>query len=331
MLSNSLINDAFSSIGMHFSTRCADETPFTTKEAIAARIEAGSLFARLQDPEGTYAQDAIDTCALWDVQPSPPVENEPVRSDIPTLVLAGEFDPITPPSAGMAVAANLSNATFIEFPAVGHGLILEGECAASIINAFLDGEDAPDTSCISEEFSSPAWVTPVGAITLAPADSPFGVRIVEPEGWDSIEEFPGRFYRHEIAGPVLIQTVVPGATVEQFMEQQLLNIPGVEPEELDPVSAGGLTWRVVPAGDRREAAGDSGGPGAAWFRRHRRAARGSDRLPVPAGHTARYPAAPDAGSVRFLAARATPATGRSAASARPPRWGRAGSRASGSW
>ena len=245
MLSNSLINDAFFSLGMHLSTRCADQTSFTTKEAIAASIEASPLFSRLQDPEGTYAQDAIDTCALWNVEPSPPVENEPVRSDIPTLILAGEFDPVTPPSSGMAVAANLSNATFVEFPAAGHGIVLEGDCAKSIINAFLDGEDAPDTSCVSEEFSSPAWVTPLGEITLTPANSPFGVKIVEPEGWKPFEDLPGRFYRHEIAGPVLIQTVIPGLTADQFLEQQSVSIPGVEPEELDPVSAGELSWRVV--------------------------------------------------------------------------------------
>ena len=244
MLSNSLINDAFFSVGMHFSTRCADETAFTTREAIAASVEASPLFARLQDAEGTYAQDAFDTCALWDVRPSLAVENEPVRSDIPTLILAGEFDPITAPSLGMAVAANLSNATFIEFPSVGHGVLNEGECGESVVNAFLDGEDAPDASCASER-PGPAWVTPFGDITLTPVDSPFGVRIMEPEGWEPIENQPGRFYRHEIAGPVLIQTVVPGATVEQFMEQQILSIPGIEPEELAPVSAGDFTWRVV--------------------------------------------------------------------------------------
>ena len=245
MLSNSFINEVFASVGMYYSTQCADETPFTSQEAIAASIAASPLFSRMQDSEGTYVQDAIDTCVLWDVRTSPPVENEPVRSDIPTLVLAGEFDPITPPSSGMAVAANLSNATFVEFPAVGHGLLLEGDCAKSIINAFLDGEDAPDTSCVAEEFSSPAWVAPLGEITLTPVDSPFGVKVVEPQGWSPIENQPGRFLRHAIAGPVLIQTVIPGATVDQFMEQQIGSIPGIEPEELDKVSVGGLDWRVV--------------------------------------------------------------------------------------
>ncbi len=245
LLSVSLVNEAFSSTGMHYSTQCAGEAAFTTEEAITASVEASPLFARLQDPEGTYARDTIDTCALWDVQPSPPVENEPVRSDIPTLVLAGEFDPITPPSLGVAVAANLSNATFVEFPAAGHGVLFDSECAESIVLAFLDGEDTPDASCVPER-STPAWVAPLADVTLTPADSPLGVRIMEPEGWEPLSEFaPGQFYRHEIAGPLLIQTVIPGFTVDRFMEQQLSSVPGIEPEDLGAVSVGGLTWRRV--------------------------------------------------------------------------------------
>ena len=245
MLSNSLVNDAFFSIGMHYSTRCRDEAPFTTEEALTASVEANPLFARLQDPDRTFAQDVFDTCVVWDVPPSPPVENEPVRSDIPTLVLAGEFDPITPPSVGMAVAANLSNATFIEFPTVGHGVLNEGECGESIVAAFLDGEDAPDASCALER-SSPAWVAPLGSVTLTPVDSPFGVRIMQPEGWEPISELaPGQFVRHEIAGPLLVQAVIPGLTVEQFMEQQISGVPGIEPEEMGTVSVGDLRWRIV--------------------------------------------------------------------------------------
>ena len=56
---------------------------------------------------------------------------------------------------------------------------------------------------------------------------------------------PGQFYRHEVAGPVLVQTVVPGVTVEQFLQQALLSVPALEPEELGTVAANGLTWRLV--------------------------------------------------------------------------------------
>ncbi|MDE2835888.1 MAG: alpha/beta fold hydrolase [Chloroflexota bacterium] len=244
MLSNSLINDAFISVGMYYSTQCQNEIAFALEERLTASVAANPLFARMQDPEGTFARDVLESCRTWDVPASRAVENEPVRSDIPTLVLAGEFDPITPPALGMAVAANLSNVTFIEFPSIGHGVLNEGDCGRDVVVAFLDGDDAPDASCASER--SIAWVPPLDSVTLNAVDSPFGVRIMEPEGWEPLGELtPGQFLRHEIAGPVLIQTVIPGLTVEQFMEGQVGRLPGIEPEELDTISVGDLSWRVV--------------------------------------------------------------------------------------
>ena len=66
------------------------------------------------------------------------MENEPVASDIPTLVLAGEYDPITPPAWGELASNGLENSFFLEFPGLGHGVSLEGGCPLGIILAFLD-------------------------------------------------------------------------------------------------------------------------------------------------------------------------------------------------
>ena len=83
-------------------------------------------------------------------------------------------------------------------------------------------------------------------ITLTPVDSPFGVRIMQPEGWEPVSELtPGQFLRHGVAGPLLVQTIIPGITVEQFMEQQVGGLPGIELEELDTVTVGDLRWRTV--------------------------------------------------------------------------------------
>jgi pimeloyl-ACP methyl ester carboxylesterase len=80
-----------------------------------------------------------------------PVENMPVVSDIPALVLSGEFDPITPPEWGRAVAADLSNSFFFEFPTVGHGVIRSDTCARDMALAFLnDPTTEPDSSCMTD-------------------------------------------------------------------------------------------------------------------------------------------------------------------------------------
>ncbi len=233
LLSTNLTNAEFSATGMHYSMQCQDEVAFTSEAALAASVEANPLFAKLMDSGRRYARDTVEACALWNVQPSGPAANAPVVSDIPTLVLAGEFDPITPPSMGKAVAGNLSNAAFVEFPAVGHGVVFSGECGESVVAAFFAGEDAPDAACASEH-PAPEWVAPLETVTLTPVDSELlGVRIIRPEGWAPLSELtPGGFLRHEIVGPALLQTVVPGVSVEQFIEQALAGrskLPGAGP------------------------------------------------------------------------------------------------------
>jgi pimeloyl-ACP methyl ester carboxylesterase len=73
--------------------------------------------------------------------------------------MAGQFDPITPPSYGRLAAQSLSRAHFVEFPAMGHATLYPG-CPTQIVAAFLDApQQAPDTSCVATmpglDFSTP--------------------------------------------------------------------------------------------------------------------------------------------------------------------------------
>ena len=134
-----------SSIGMHYSVQCVEEAPFTSAEALES--------SALQYPELQGLSDRepiLDICELWRTTSAGPAENQAVLSDIPALVLAGEYDPITPPRWGRAVAANLANGYFFEFPGVGHGASISGDCPLGIMLAFLDSpEKSPDASCIA--------------------------------------------------------------------------------------------------------------------------------------------------------------------------------------
>jgi pimeloyl-ACP methyl ester carboxylesterase len=96
-------------------------------------------------------------CVEWDVPPTPGRFNDPVVSPIPALVLAGSFDPITPPAGTEAVAARLERATFALFPANGHGVTGNGECQTTMMQAFLaDPVAAVDTSCVAG-LIGPVW------------------------------------------------------------------------------------------------------------------------------------------------------------------------------
>ena len=74
---------------------------------------AGSLRTRIVGGPGA------EFCQEWDSGQAGPIENEPVVSDVPTLLLAGEFDPITPPAWARQAAETLTNGTSSSTPVWG--------------------------------------------------------------------------------------------------------------------------------------------------------------------------------------------------------------------
>ncbi|HEY5875428.1 MAG TPA: alpha/beta fold hydrolase [Ilumatobacteraceae bacterium] len=133
---------------------CADNAGLTE---VAAADEA--LLAEPENRMSTaITMSYAPTCVEWDVPPTSEHFNDPVVSPIPALVLAGSFDPITPPAGTEAVAAQLERATFALFPANGHGVTGRGECQTVMMQAFLADPTAPvDTSCVAG-LIGPAWI-----------------------------------------------------------------------------------------------------------------------------------------------------------------------------
>ena len=76
------------------------------------------------------------------------IESEPVKSDVPTLILAGSMDPISPPQHGKFVHQNFTNSYYMEFAGMGHG-VMSNECAKKITRAFLNQPQLePDRGCL---------------------------------------------------------------------------------------------------------------------------------------------------------------------------------------
>lgn len=144
-----LNNSDFLSEGMYYSVQCAEELRYSNIDDVFAQIE--TLHPAIQEFHRAEAQAFFDLCAEWQAFPAEPRENEPVISDIPTLVLAGEFDPITPPAWGELAADDLENSFFYELPAVGHGVVRSDACGLSLAVQFLaEPTAAPDASCIDD-------------------------------------------------------------------------------------------------------------------------------------------------------------------------------------
>jgi pimeloyl-ACP methyl ester carboxylesterase len=144
--------------GMYFAVQCADEYRWTTSEAIAAG-QAGVwpwLAAGRDEAEWFLA-----ACDGWGQRSSPEIENEPVTSDVPVLLLSGQFDPITPPAYAEVAAETLSRAEVLVIPGQGHGL-LANTCAVVIATAFLEAlHIGPgDSSCLEGQPLAPFRVDP---------------------------------------------------------------------------------------------------------------------------------------------------------------------------
>jgi pimeloyl-ACP methyl ester carboxylesterase len=138
------------STGMYYSVMCREEVVFEAYEDALAR--AAALPPQLVEH---FAAFAFTLCESWRSGQASPVENEPVVSDIPTLVLTGQYDPVTPPAFGQLAAESLANSFFYEFPGTGHCPSFSNSCALDIVLAFLDdpGKE-PDASC-TEKLAGP--------------------------------------------------------------------------------------------------------------------------------------------------------------------------------
>lgn len=135
--------------GMRLSVQCGEEVRFSSPEALEAAT--ASVQPRLR---AIFNEPIFAVCAAWGAKPADPVENEPVASDIPTLILQGDYDPATPPAWGQLAAETLSQAYYLEFPGFGHGVLgvgLDGgRCSRVIVDTFLAVPDsAPDASCLT--------------------------------------------------------------------------------------------------------------------------------------------------------------------------------------
>lgn len=90
----------------------------------------------------------LSDCTLWQKRFADPSTQEPVRSDIPALIVTGRYDDRTPTNHARRIAASLSRAYLFEFPNEGHGARPLG-CHASIVGEFLANPfQEPDGSCI---------------------------------------------------------------------------------------------------------------------------------------------------------------------------------------
>jgi pimeloyl-ACP methyl ester carboxylesterase len=142
---NDKTNPSSSSLGMRYSVWCGEEMAFENRRKIAAQ---SFRYPRLK---GYEVMALPDICRVWKVRPARAIENRPVKSDVPTLILTAEYDAYTPPHWGTLAAKTLQHSFLFEVPWVGHGPAFSNACAREMIaEFFVNPLVAPNSECLKQ-------------------------------------------------------------------------------------------------------------------------------------------------------------------------------------
>lgn len=162
LATESVPKEATMYFGMHFAVMCAEDLPWINTEE--TRQEGAGTFLG-----GSYVEIWERICGgrEWGIVGED--YRDPVRSAVPTLVLSGELDPVTPPRWGETTLESLPNGRHIVVPGLAHGTSSMG-CVPGLIDEFLREIDpaALDDGCVHEIQRPPFFVTH-GGPTMAGA------------------------------------------------------------------------------------------------------------------------------------------------------------------
>jgi pimeloyl-ACP methyl ester carboxylesterase len=141
--------------GMFYAVACNEDAPHIDLTE-AETFRAGTQF-------GLAAADLVALCADWPQAVVPEALRQPVTAVVPTLLLSGNADPITPPQYAEAVAATLPNSLHLIVPHYGHDVLLAG-CLILVVEDFIrrGSVDELDTGCLEQIQAPPFFVSLAG-------------------------------------------------------------------------------------------------------------------------------------------------------------------------
>ena len=131
---------------------CAEDVPFLPEKAPV---------------DNDYFQYDIQTirktCEVVPHDTLPERYRQPLKSNLPVLILTGEDDPVTPPRNSAVLASGLPNSRQLVVPGMGHNLLFQG-CLPKLVSDFITQKDASklDLSCVKRIQPMPFFISPLG-------------------------------------------------------------------------------------------------------------------------------------------------------------------------
>ncbi len=143
--------------------RLPDQAPFLTMTCpyvattTLERIEAGlaEYPASMSDVDLFFGLTSYRACEAWGMPEG--ASTALPASDVPTLILTGQFDPLTPPEWGQQAAASLTNAYAFEFPNLGH-VSGADSCVQRIMAQFLQTPEAQSENPCIATIAAPSFI-----------------------------------------------------------------------------------------------------------------------------------------------------------------------------
>jgi len=139
--------------GMQNTVICSEDEPrFALSESDRQRIAATY--------QGLDQLDALAIiCREWPRGPTDADLHDPLHSDVPTLLLSGDTDPVTPPEDALRLASGLRHRRQLLLAGEGHGQLATG-CMPKLMAEFLDhaDPDALDAACLAAQRPAPFFL-----------------------------------------------------------------------------------------------------------------------------------------------------------------------------
>jgi len=139
--------------GLELSVMCSEDYPFMDFDEDYRDTLMGNLMMKIVDLQ----------CRIWPHSAVPEGFHQPVRSDLPVLLMSGERDPVTPPLYAATVAETFPNSLNLVARGQSHS-VMKNVCLRDITTAFIEkgSVEGLDTACVEKIRPAPFFTSLLG-------------------------------------------------------------------------------------------------------------------------------------------------------------------------
>ncbi len=146
--------------GSYYSVICAEHSAQSTVATDETILSPAMLRWEEQDLE-----EYQERCSDWNLSVPDQMLSIMPKSDLPTLLLSGQFDPVTPPEYGEIALESFQRGQHLIDPIGSHGIAFSDSCTKNILENFLDEPEKPVNSDCLQDSERKISTVPLEAIS----------------------------------------------------------------------------------------------------------------------------------------------------------------------